>query len=84
MTTDDELDLGKIVEDAEREARAEYEILKIRCIQGLGIELLTFNRMVTDLTLPGIQNWTNRLEAAQKILALGSEAFRAGHRKQRR
>lgn len=86
MTRDDDViqEVFDAVEQAEKEARFEYEKVKTRCIQGLGIERLTFNRMVTDLTLHGIQNWIHRLKAAQKIQNLGAEAFRAGHRKQRR
>lgn len=71
-------DLLEIVAEAEADAKAEYQRIKIRCVQGLGISELTFNRMVTDLTLHGIQCWVNRREAAKKIQDLGSEAFRAG------
>ena len=79
----DPLDPTKTVEEIEAACRIEYQHVKVRCVQGLGLSELTFNRMVTDLTLHGIQSWYHRLEAAEKIQALASEAFKAGHKRGR-
>ena len=50
----------------DQQEKAEYLQVRTRCLE-LGLSQLTFNRMVTDLTIHGIGSWGHRIEAAKKI-----------------
>ena len=65
----------------EAKDKFDYEVVKFRCINHLGLTEVTFNRMVTDLTLHGIHCWKNQFEAAEKIEALVVEAFLTGQQR---
>jgi hypothetical protein len=61
----------------EQQDQAEYLRIRTRCLE-LGLSKLTFNQVVTDLTLHGIDCWANRLTAAKKILIVCKEVSDTG------